>query len=68
MSGALEKAFLDDIATNIDDDTPRLVYADCSWRTARTTARNSSACRSSWRACRPGTRLGCACVSANRNC
>jgi uncharacterized protein (TIGR02996 family) len=28
MSGALEKAFLEDIVANIDDDTPRLVYAD----------------------------------------
>jgi uncharacterized protein (TIGR02996 family) len=28
MSGSLAKAFLDDIVANIDDDTPRLVYAD----------------------------------------
>jgi uncharacterized protein (TIGR02996 family) len=28
MSGALERHFLEDIAANIDDDTPRLVYAD----------------------------------------
>jgi uncharacterized protein (TIGR02996 family) len=28
MSGALEQAFLSDIVANIDDDTPRLVYAD----------------------------------------
>jgi uncharacterized protein (TIGR02996 family) len=28
MSGALERSFLEDIAANIDDDTPRLVYAD----------------------------------------
>jgi uncharacterized protein (TIGR02996 family) len=28
MSGELAKGFLDDIVTNIDDDTPRLVYAD----------------------------------------
>ena len=28
MSGALERGFLDDIVANIDDDTPRLVYAD----------------------------------------
>jgi uncharacterized protein (TIGR02996 family) len=28
MSGKLEKGFLDDIVANIDDDTPRLVYAD----------------------------------------
>ncbi len=28
MSGALEKAFLEDIVANIDDDTPRLIYAD----------------------------------------
>lgn len=28
MSGMLERGFLDDIAKNIDDDTPRLVYAD----------------------------------------
>ena len=28
MSGALVKAFLDDIVANIDDDTPRLVLAD----------------------------------------
>src|SRR5262245_65421532 len=28
MSSALPKAFLDDIVANIDDDTPRLVYAD----------------------------------------
>jgi uncharacterized protein (TIGR02996 family) len=28
MSGSLAKGFLDDIVANIDDDTPRLVYAD----------------------------------------
>ncbi len=28
MSGGLAKGFLDDIVANIDDDTPRLVYAD----------------------------------------
>lgn len=28
MSGALDNAFLADIVENIDDDTPRLVYAD----------------------------------------
>jgi uncharacterized protein (TIGR02996 family) len=28
MSGALEQGFLGDIVANIDDDTPRLVYAD----------------------------------------
>jgi uncharacterized protein (TIGR02996 family) len=28
MSGAMERGFLDDIVANIDDDTPRLVYAD----------------------------------------
>lgn len=28
MSGELAKGFLDDIVANIDDDTPRLVYAD----------------------------------------
>lgn len=28
MSGELGRAFLDDIVGNIDDDTPRLVYAD----------------------------------------
>ena len=28
MSGALAKGFLDDIVANIDDDTPRLVFAD----------------------------------------
>jgi uncharacterized protein (TIGR02996 family) len=28
MSGALEQHFLNDIVANIDDDTPRLVYAD----------------------------------------
>jgi uncharacterized protein (TIGR02996 family) len=28
MRGSLAKAFLDDIVANIDDDTPRLVYAD----------------------------------------
>ncbi len=28
MSGDLAKGFLDDIVANIDDDTPRLVYAD----------------------------------------
>jgi uncharacterized protein (TIGR02996 family) len=28
MSGSLAKAFLDDIVANIDDDTPRLVFAD----------------------------------------
>jgi uncharacterized protein (TIGR02996 family) len=28
MSSGLPKAFLDDIVANIDDDTPRLVYAD----------------------------------------
>jgi uncharacterized protein (TIGR02996 family) len=28
MSGALAKGFLKDIVANIDDDTPRLVYAD----------------------------------------
>jgi uncharacterized protein (TIGR02996 family) len=28
MSGSLEKGFLADIVANIDDDTPRLVYAD----------------------------------------
>ncbi len=28
MSGKLERGFLVDIAANIDDDTPRLVYAD----------------------------------------
>jgi uncharacterized protein (TIGR02996 family) len=28
MSGELAKSFLDDIVENIDDDTPRLVYAD----------------------------------------
>jgi uncharacterized protein (TIGR02996 family) len=28
MSGHLAKGFLDDIVANIDDDTPRLVYAD----------------------------------------
>ncbi len=28
MSDVLPKAFLDDIVANIDDDTPRLVYAD----------------------------------------
>src|SRR5262249_23791083 len=28
MSGALERGFLADIVANIDDDTPRLVYAD----------------------------------------
>ncbi len=28
MSGSLEKAFLADMVANIDDDTPRLVYAD----------------------------------------
>ena len=28
MSGGLSGAFLDDIVANIDDDTPRLVYAD----------------------------------------
>jgi uncharacterized protein (TIGR02996 family) len=28
MSGWLAKGFLDDIVANIDDDTPRLVYAD----------------------------------------
>src|SRR5215211_1107475 len=28
MSGSLAKGFLDDIVKNIDDDTPRLVYAD----------------------------------------
>jgi uncharacterized protein (TIGR02996 family) len=28
MSGGVARGFLDDIVTNIDDDTPRLVYAD----------------------------------------
>jgi uncharacterized protein (TIGR02996 family) len=28
VSGSLSKGFLDDIVANIDDDTPRLVYAD----------------------------------------
>ncbi len=28
MSGELAKGFLDDVVANIDDDTPRLVYAD----------------------------------------
>src|SRR5207253_2658330 len=28
MSGELAQGFLDDIVANIDDDTPRLVYAD----------------------------------------
>ena len=28
MSGGLARSFLDDIVANIDDDTPRLVYAD----------------------------------------
>src|SRR5262249_23941598 len=28
MSGSLAKAFLDDSVANIDDDTPRLAYAD----------------------------------------
>ena len=28
MSGGLAQRFLDDIVANIDDDTPRLVYAD----------------------------------------
>ncbi len=28
MSGSLAKAFLDDIAANSDDDTPRLIFAD----------------------------------------
>jgi uncharacterized protein (TIGR02996 family) len=28
MSGGLAKSFLDDIVANIDDDTPRLVFAD----------------------------------------
>jgi uncharacterized protein (TIGR02996 family) len=28
MSGGLAKGFLDDIVANIDDDTPRLIYAD----------------------------------------
>jgi uncharacterized protein (TIGR02996 family) len=28
MSGALERSFLGDMVANIDDDTPRLVYAD----------------------------------------
>ena len=28
MSGALKQGFLNDIVANIDDDTPRLVYAD----------------------------------------
>jgi uncharacterized protein (TIGR02996 family) len=28
MSGRLERSFLEDIVANVDDDTPRLVYAD----------------------------------------
>ena len=28
MSGSLARGFLDDIVANIDDDTPRLAYAD----------------------------------------
>jgi uncharacterized protein (TIGR02996 family) len=28
VSGVLARGFLDDIVANIDDDTPRLVYAD----------------------------------------
>ena len=69
MSGGLAKGFLDDIVANIDDDTPRLVYADWLMENGQDDRAEFIRVQVELaRACRPGTPPRCACASASRSC